>query len=85
MYLQVVSAADQHLPIVAVTGHVNGGSDFILKNSLRVPPNDWALLKKIILADARAHRWFTIASAYGTIQDLEIRGELLAQGINPST
>lgn len=84
-YLNLVSIADQNFPLVAVSGQVNGGSDFILARSQHIRPGDWAALKREILADAKAGHPFRIASTYGTAQDIEIRGELLVKGIQPTT
>ena len=83
-YLHYVTAVDRGLDVVAVSGHVNGGSDMIMGKDLGVKPGDWDGLKKLI-ADYKAQgKPFRIATSRGSAQDLHMRGEIAAHGINPS-
>ncbi len=84
VYTGLVSAASTNLPIVAISGEVNGGSDFIVSPNIKIAPNNWTALRKLILADKKAGHKFTIASYFGTVQDIEIRLELPRYGISPS-
>lgn len=84
VYTGLVSAASTNLPIVAISGEVNGGSDFIVGSNVKVAPNNWTALRRLILADKKAGHKFTIASYFGTVQDIEIRLELPRYGISPS-
>ena len=85
VYTGLVSAVSTGLPIVAISGEVNGASDFIVGPNIKIKPNDWSALRKLIFADKKAGHLFTIASFFGTVQDIEIRLELPLYGINPNT
>jgi len=83
-YLHYVTAVDRGLDVVAVSGHVNGGSDIIMGKSLGLRPGDWDGLKKLV-ADYNAQgKPFRIATSRGSAQDLHMRGELAVHGINPN-
>src|SRR5258706_1140216 len=82
-YLHYVTAVDRGFDVVAISGHVNGGSDMIMNKSLGLTPGDWDGLKKRI-ADYKAQgKPFRIATSRGSAQDLHTRGEVAAHGIDP--
>ncbi len=81
VYTGLVSAASTGLPIVAISGEVNGGSDLMVGPDVNVKPSDWTALKRLITSDAAAGHKFTIASYFGTVQDIELRLELPLKGI----
>jgi ABC-type nitrate/sulfonate/bicarbonate transport system substrate-binding protein len=82
-YVHYVMAIDRGFDVVAISGHVNGGSDMIISKSLGLTPGDWTGLKKRIAADNQSGRPMRIATSRGSVQDLQMRGELAAHGINP--
>jgi ABC-type nitrate/sulfonate/bicarbonate transport system substrate-binding protein len=83
-YLHYVTAVDRGFDVVAISGHVNGGSDMIMGKSLPLKPGDWDGLKKLI-ADYKAQgKPFRIATSRGSAQDLHMRGEVAAHGIDPN-
>jgi ABC-type nitrate/sulfonate/bicarbonate transport system substrate-binding protein len=84
-YTGLVSFIDKGLPIVAISGEVNGGSDFVLAPSVKVPADDWTAFKSLVMKDKAAGNPLKIASQFGTVQDIELRLELPKYGINPDT
>lgn len=84
-YTGLVSFIDKNLPIVAVSGEVNGGSDFVLAPSVKVPVGNWAAFKTLVMKDKAAGNPLKIASQFGTVQDIELRLELPKYGIDPNT
>jgi ABC-type nitrate/sulfonate/bicarbonate transport system substrate-binding protein len=84
-YTGLVSFIDKDLPIVAISGEVNGGSDFVLAPSEKVPAGAWTAFKALVEKDKAAGNPLKIASQFGTVQDIELRLELPKYGINPST
>ncbi|HLI56311.1 MAG TPA: ABC transporter substrate-binding protein [Actinomycetota bacterium] len=83
-YTGLVSFLAQGLPIVAISGEVNGGSDFVVSPSLNLAAGDWAGLKAIVEKDKAAGHPFTIASNFGSVQDIELRLQLPTEGIDPN-
>jgi ABC-type nitrate/sulfonate/bicarbonate transport system substrate-binding protein len=84
-YTGLVSLIDKGLPIVAISGEVNGGSDFVVSPKLKVAAGDWQGFKA--LADQRkadGHK-LQIASEFGTVQDIELRLQLPKYGIDPDS
>ena len=81
-YTGLVSMIDKGLPLVAISGQVNGGSDFVISPKITLAEDDWAGFKK--LADQRkaAGKKLKIASEFGTVQDIELRLELPKKGID---
>jgi hypothetical protein len=59
-----VSGLDKGFDLVAVSGHVNGGSEMLVGKDSKLAAGDWAGLKKLI-AEYKA-------------QDLHMRGEMAA-------
>jgi ABC-type nitrate/sulfonate/bicarbonate transport system substrate-binding protein len=84
-YTGLVSFIDKGLPIVAVSGEVNGGSDFVLAPSDKLAADDWTAFKALVAKDKAAGSPLKIASQFGTVQDIELRLELPKYGIDPST
>jgi ABC-type nitrate/sulfonate/bicarbonate transport system substrate-binding protein len=84
-YTGLVSFIDKNLPIVAISGEVNGGSDFVLAPSVKAPAGNWTALKALITKDKSAGNPLKIASQFGTVQDIELRLELPKYGIDPNT
>jgi len=83
-YLHYVSAVDRDFDVVAIAGHVNGGSDMVMRKDLGVQPGDWAGLKKLIASYQAQGKPFRVATSRGSAQDLHMRGELAVHGINPA-
>lgn len=84
-YTNFPTLVSKGVDVVATSGEVNGGSDFVVSPSLHLAPDDWSALKSIIAKDKAAGHPFTIASYFGTIQDIELRLLLDEYGIDPST
>lgn len=84
-YTGLVSFIDKGLPVVAISGEVNGGSDFVLAPSDKLPADDWAAFKALAQKDKAAGNPLKIASQFGTVQDIELRLELPKYGIDPNT
>ncbi|MBU2761537.1 ABC transporter substrate-binding protein [Acidithiobacillus thiooxidans] len=78
-YPSLVSLISKDVPIVAISGEVNGGSDFVLKHSIDIDQGNWVKLKKII--DSASDK-FTIGSQFGTVQNVDIRLALIKHGID---
>jgi ABC-type nitrate/sulfonate/bicarbonate transport system substrate-binding protein len=84
-YTGLVSFIDKDLPVVAISGEVNGGSDFVLAPSDKLPADDWTAFKALVAKDKAAGNPLKIASQFGTVQDIELRLELPKYGIDPDT
>lgn len=78
-YPSLVSLISKDEPIVAISGEVNGGTDFVLENSMDIDPGNWVKLKRIINS---ASEKFTIGSQFGTVQNVDIRLALIKHGID---
>lgn len=83
-YLHYITALDRGFDVVAISGQVNGGSDILIKNSLNLKPDDWAGLKAVIAKYKAEGKPFRIAASRGNAQDIHMRGELMAHGIDPN-
>jgi ABC-type nitrate/sulfonate/bicarbonate transport system substrate-binding protein len=81
-YLHLVAARDKGFDVVAISGHVNGGSDIIISNSLTVAPDDWTAFKALVMERKAAGKPMRIASSRGSAQDIHLRGELAVHGID---
>ena len=84
-YTGLVSMIDKGLPLVAISGQVNGGSDFVLSPKLTVAPGDWTAFKALVDQRKAAGKKVKIASQFGTVQDIELRLELPKKGIDANT
>jgi hypothetical protein len=65
-YTGLVSFVDKNLPIVAVSGEVNGGSDFVLAPSVKVAAGNWTAFKALVEKDKAAGHPLKIASTRTT-------------------
>lgn len=84
-YTALVSLASKGLPIVAISGQVNGGSDFVVSPKLKLAEGDWAGFTNAVKSAKASGNPMKIASQFGTVQDIELRLELPEKGINPNT
>jgi ABC-type nitrate/sulfonate/bicarbonate transport system substrate-binding protein len=82
-YTGLVSLIDQGFPVVAISGEVNGGSDFIVSPQLKVKAGDWQGFKSLVDQRKAAGHKIQIASQFGSVQDIELRLELPKHGIDP--
>lgn len=83
-YLHYVTAVDRGFDVVAVSGHVNGGSDLIVAKDADLKPGDWDGFKKLIATYKAQGKPYRIATSRGSAQDLHTRGELANHGIDVS-
>jgi ABC-type nitrate/sulfonate/bicarbonate transport system substrate-binding protein len=83
-YTGLVAVISQGLPIVAISGEVNGGSDLVVSPSLAVKTGNWASFKSLVASRKAAGKPLTIASQFGSVQDIELRLELPKEGIDVS-
>lgn len=83
-YTGLVSFLSKGIPLVAISGEVNGGSDFVLAPKVPVAAGDWAGLEALIANDKAAGHPLQIASQFGTVQDIELRLQLPKYGIDPN-
>lgn len=84
-YTGLISFLSKGIPLVAISGEVNGGSDFVLAPKVPVAANDWAGLKALIMSEKAAGHPMRIASEFGTVQDIELRLQLPKYGIDPNS
>jgi ABC-type nitrate/sulfonate/bicarbonate transport system substrate-binding protein len=83
-YTGLLSMVDKGAPVVAISGEVNGGSDFVVSPKLALTADDWTAFKSLVAQDKAAGKPLKIASQFGTVQDIELRLELPAKGISNS-
>ncbi|SJZ88930.1 ABC-type nitrate/sulfonate/bicarbonate transport system, substrate-binding protein [Enhydrobacter aerosaccus] len=83
-YQSFVVAMDRGFDVVAISGHVNGGSQMLIGNDLPIQKDDWDGLKKLIADYKKEGKPFRVAASRGNAQDLHMRGELAAHGIDPN-
>lgn len=83
-YLHYVTALDRGFDVVAISGQVNGGSELLLPPSSPIAADDWTALKAAIERAKAAGTPFRIGASRGNAQDIHMRGELLAHGIDPN-
>jgi ABC-type nitrate/sulfonate/bicarbonate transport system substrate-binding protein len=84
-YTGLVSFVSKGIPLVAISGEVNGGSDFVLAPKLGIAAGDWSALEALVAKDKAAGHRLEIASQFGSVQDIELRLELPKYGINPNS
>jgi ABC-type nitrate/sulfonate/bicarbonate transport system substrate-binding protein len=82
-YLHFIRALDQGIPVLAISGHVNGGSEVLTRKELGIKPNDWNALKAVIAQDKNNGKPFRVGASRGNAQDIHWRGEFKAHGIDP--
>lgn len=83
-YTGLLSMIDKGAPIEAISGEVNGGSDFVVSPKLKLAADDWPAFKALVAARKKSGEPLKIASQFGTVQDIELRLELPAKGISNS-
>jgi ABC-type nitrate/sulfonate/bicarbonate transport system substrate-binding protein len=52
-YLHYINALDKGFDVVAISGHISGGSQCLSSNSLGLAATDWSELKRIVAAHKR--------------------------------
>src|SRR5262249_49480515 len=73
-YLHFVTALDKGFDVVAISGHINGGSDILVQTGITLAGEDWTGLKRLA-ADRKAHgRPLRVAASRGSAQDIHMRG-----------
>ncbi|APZ43750.1 hypothetical protein BW247_12180 [Acidihalobacter ferrooxydans] len=83
IYTALVSLASNKVPITAVSGQVNGGSDIVIRNDIDLTVDDWAAFKAMTATLKQEGKPFKIGSFFGSVQDIELRLQLLKYGIDP--
>lgn len=83
-YQSYAVAMDRGFDVVAISGHVNGGSQILVGNDLAIKAEDWDGLKHLVESFRAQGRPFRVAASRGNAQDLQMRGVMLAHGIDPN-
>jgi ABC-type nitrate/sulfonate/bicarbonate transport system substrate-binding protein len=83
-YQSFAVAMDRGFDVVAISGHVNGGSQILVGNDLPIKPEDWDSLKHLVDSFRAQGKPFRVAASRGNAQDLQMRGAMLAHGIDPN-
>jgi ABC-type nitrate/sulfonate/bicarbonate transport system substrate-binding protein len=81
-YQHYATALDKGFDVVAISGHISGGSQILIANDLPIKENDWAGLKKVIADYKAAGKPFRVAASRGNAQDIQMRGAFAKQGID---
>lgn len=81
-YTGLISMVDKGAPVVAISGEVNGGSDFVLSPKITLAADDWTGFRALAQKRAAAGKKLKIASNFGTVQDIELRLQLPAENID---
>ena len=81
-YTGLVAVISHDLPIVAISGQVNGGSDLLVSPTLEVEAGDWDQFKSLVASRKAQGKPLTIGSQFGSVQDIELRLQLPAKGID---
>jgi ABC-type nitrate/sulfonate/bicarbonate transport system substrate-binding protein len=82
-YLHFIRALDRGIPIVAISGQVNGGSEVLTRKDLGVKTGDWNGLKSAIAQYKKDGKPFRVGASRGNAQDIAWRGEFKNHGIDP--
>jgi ABC-type nitrate/sulfonate/bicarbonate transport system substrate-binding protein len=83
-YLHFITALDKGFNVVAISGHINGGSEILVHPKLGLAEGDWASFKKLLLARKAQRDPLKVAASRGSAQDIHMRGELRINGIDLS-
>jgi ABC-type nitrate/sulfonate/bicarbonate transport system substrate-binding protein len=83
-YQSYAVAMDRGFDVVAISGHVNGGSQILVGNDLPTKEGDWEGLKHLIDSYRAQGKPFRVGASRGNAQDLQMRGAMLAHGIDPN-
>ncbi len=81
-YLHFVTALDKRFDVVAISGHVNGGSEIITQPKLALAAEDWTSFKKLVLDRKARRNPLKVAASRGSAQAIHMRGELMINGID---
>jgi len=81
-YLHFVTALDKRFDVVAISGHVNGGSEIVAQPKLALAAEDWTSFKKLVLDRKARRNPLKVAASRGSAQDIHMRGELMINGID---
>jgi ABC-type nitrate/sulfonate/bicarbonate transport system substrate-binding protein len=81
-YLHFVAALDKGFDVVAISGHINGGSEILVRPGMTLAEGDWLGLKKIAADRTAQGHPLRVAASRGSAQDVHMRGELGLNGIN---
>jgi ABC-type nitrate/sulfonate/bicarbonate transport system substrate-binding protein len=82
IYTGFVSMIDKQVPVKAISGQCNGGSNFILRSDLNVEPGNWDSFTKLVDDKYKNGSKLTIASFFGSVQDIELRLLLAKKNID---
>ena len=83
-YQSYAIAMDRGFDVVTISGHVNGGSQILVGNDLPIKADDWDGLKHLVASFRAQGKPFRVAASRGNAQDLQMRGAMLAHGIDPN-
>uniref|UniRef100_UPI0040395E1D ABC transporter substrate-binding protein n=1 Tax=Variovorax sp. BK018 TaxID=3450241 RepID=UPI0040395E1D len=81
-YLHYIASLDRGFDVVAVSGHISGGSQCLAANDLPVAEGDWAALRKLAQERKASGTMLKIAASRGAAQDVQMRGAFSKQGID---
>jgi len=81
-YLHFVTALDKGFDVVAISGHINGGSEIVAQPRLALAEGDWDGLRKLVLDRKAQRNPLRVAASRGSAQDIHLRGELKINGID---
>jgi ABC-type nitrate/sulfonate/bicarbonate transport system substrate-binding protein len=81
-YLHFITALDKGFNVVAISGHINGGSEILVQPKLGLGEGDWASFKKLLAARKAQRDPLKVAASRGSAQDIHMRGELRINGID---
>lgn len=83
IYTALVSLASNNVPITAMSGQVNGGSDIVIRNDIDLKVDDWVAFKAMAADMKKKGKPFKLGSFFGSVQDIELRLQLLKYGVDP--
>ena len=81
-YLHFVAALDKGFDVVAISGHINGGSEILLQPGIALAEGDWKGFKKLVVDRKADGHPLRVAASRGSAQDVHMRGELSLNGID---
>jgi ABC-type nitrate/sulfonate/bicarbonate transport system substrate-binding protein len=83
-YLHFITALDKGFDVVAISGHINGGSAILAQPKLALAEGDWTGFRTLVLERKAQGNPLKVAASRGSAQDVHLRGELLLNGIDVS-
>ena len=81
-YLHFITALDKGFDVVAISGHINGGSAILAQPGLALAADDWSGFRKLVLERKARGNPLKVAASRGSAQDVHLRGELQLNGID---